>query len=177
MISIIIMSVLGNLLVRIFLSCLCPPIDPLILQVLISVLCNRALRQPPNLLLLSLAVTDMLVSLLVMPGALMQHTTGYWPGQDWLCLAWVFSDVFLCTSSILSLTAICIGESQSHQSHSAVTPQSPESLQSDTRVTPLILILIFTTLQCSAVPIMLKNMLFPNKPIVKLLHHLLLFET
>ena len=50
MISIIIMSVLGNLLV------------------LISVLCNRALRQPPNLLLLSLAVTDMLVSLLVMPG-------------------------------------------------------------------------------------------------------------
>ena len=46
MISIIIMSVLGNLLV------------------LISVLCNRALRQPPNLLLLSLAVTDMLVSLL-----------------------------------------------------------------------------------------------------------------
>ena len=95
MISIIIMSVLGNLLV------------------LISVLCNRALRQPPNLLLLSLAVTDMLVSLLVMPGALMQHTTGYWPGQDWLCLAWVFSDVFLCTSSILSLTAICIGESAS----------------------------------------------------------------
>ena len=91
----------------------CSPLIILImLQVLISVLCNRALRQPPNLLLLSLAVTDMLVSLLVMPGALLQHTTGYWPGQDWLCLAWVFSDVFLCTSSILSLTAICIGEAE-----------------------------------------------------------------
>ena len=108
MVSIIIMSVLGNLLVRTFLVF---TDNAMVVQVLISILCNRALRQPPNLLLLSLAVTDMLVSLLVMPGALLQHTTGHWPGQDWLCLAWVFSDVFLCTSSILSLTAICIGES------------------------------------------------------------------
>ena len=73
-------------------------------------LCNTTLRQPPNLLLLALAVTDLLVSLLVMPGALSQHMVGYWPGSPWLCLTWVFSDVFLCTSSILSLTAICIGK-------------------------------------------------------------------
>ena len=80
------------------------------MQVVISVLCNTTLRQPPNLLLLALAVTDLLVSLLVMPGALSQHMVGYWPGSPWLCLTWVFSDVFLCTSSILSLTAICIGK-------------------------------------------------------------------
>ena len=108
-----------------------PVIILIMLKVLISVLCNRALRQPPNLLLLSLAVTDMLVSLLVMPGALMQHTTGYWPGQDWLCLAWVFSDVFLCTSSILSLTAICIGESL--HSHFTVTSQCHENNISSNR--------------------------------------------
>ena len=124
MVSIIIMSVLGNLLVRSFVMWELSS-DQSLIQVLISVTCNRTLRQPPNLLLLSLAVTDMLVSLLVMPGALMQHLTGYWPGEAWLCLAWVFSDVFLCTSSILSLTAICIGESL--HSHFTVTSQCHEN--------------------------------------------------
>ena len=39
-----------------------------ICQVVFSVMCYRTLRQPPNLLLLALAVTDLFVSLLVMPG-------------------------------------------------------------------------------------------------------------
>ena len=39
-----------------------------ILQVVVSVMCYRSLRQPPNLLLLALAVTDLFVSLVVMPG-------------------------------------------------------------------------------------------------------------
>ena len=50
MAGIIVMSVLGNLLV------------------VVSVMCVRLLRQPPNLLLLALAVTDLFVSLVVMPG-------------------------------------------------------------------------------------------------------------
>ena len=50
MAGIILMSVLGNLLV------------------VVSVMCVRLLRQPPNLLLLALAVTDLFVSLVVMPG-------------------------------------------------------------------------------------------------------------
>ena len=91
MLGIIFFSVLGNLLV------------------VLAVLLVRALRQPSNLLLLSLAVTDLLVSLLVMPGALLQQLVGHWPLDNRLCMAWVFADVFLCTSSILSLTVICIG--------------------------------------------------------------------
>ena len=92
MAAIILMSVLGNLLV------------------VASVLCVRSLRQPPNLLLLALAITDLFVSLVVMPGALLQEVVGAWPLSPLLCVAWVFADVFLCTSSILSLTAICIGK-------------------------------------------------------------------
>ena len=150
MAGIIVMSVLGNLLV------------------VVSVMCVRLLRQPPNLLLLALAVTDLFVSLVVMPGeskatdsytqfkevtttlkasnsylegvvqirhhhikgnwnlsltllrtgyfspgALLQEVVGAWPLRPVLCVAWVFADVFLCTSSILSLTAICIGQFQS----------------------------------------------------------------
>jgi hypothetical protein len=33
---------------------------------------------------------------------------GSWPLSANCCIAWVFADVFLCTSSILALTAICI---------------------------------------------------------------------
>ena len=90
MLGIIVISVLGNMLV------------------VLSVLLVRALRQPSNLLLLALAVTDLLVSLIVMPGALMQQLVGEWPLTDSICIAWVFADVFLCTASILLLTAICI---------------------------------------------------------------------
>ena len=46
----------------------------------------------------------------LMPGALLQEIVGAWPLSPLLCVAWVFADVFLCTSSILSLTAICIGK-------------------------------------------------------------------
>ena len=37
-------------------------------QVVFAVVCYRTLRQPPNLLLLALAVTDLCVSVVVMPG-------------------------------------------------------------------------------------------------------------
>ena len=45
----------------------------------------------------------------IIPGALLQEVVGEWPLSSSLCISWVFADVFLCTSSILSLTAICIG--------------------------------------------------------------------
>ena len=103
MLVIICFSILGNLLV------------------VLSVLLVRALRKPSNILLLALAVTDLLVSLIVMPGAVFQQVSPLSlhrllqlsppqliPPTSPCCIAWVFTDVFLCTSSILCLTAICI---------------------------------------------------------------------
>ena len=55
MLVIIFVSILGNLLV------------------VLSVLLVRSLRKPSNILLLALAVTDLLVSLIVMPGAVLQQ--------------------------------------------------------------------------------------------------------
>ena len=57
MLVIICFSILGNLLV------------------VLSVLLVRALRKPSNILLLALAVTDLLVSLIVMPGAVFQQVS------------------------------------------------------------------------------------------------------
>ena len=105
MLVIILVSILGNLLV------------------VLSVLLVRSLRKPSNILLLALAVTDLLVSLIVMPGAVLQQVhllllyafhldltscLQLIPPTSPCCIAWVFTDVFLCTSSILCLTAICI---------------------------------------------------------------------
>ena len=55
MLVIILVSILGTLLV------------------VLSVLLVRSLRKPSNILLLALAVTDLLVSLIVMPGAVLQQ--------------------------------------------------------------------------------------------------------
>ena len=55
MVVIILVSILGNLLV------------------VLAVLLVRALRKPANILLLALAVTDLLISLIVMPGAVLQQ--------------------------------------------------------------------------------------------------------
>ena len=59
MLVIILVSILGNLLV------------------VLSVLLVRALRKPSNILLLALAVTDLIVSLIVMPGAVLQQVHSF----------------------------------------------------------------------------------------------------
>ena len=87
---IIIMTILGNALV-----CL-------------SVALVRKLQTPSNLLIVSLAVSDCLVGLLVMPFALMLEVTGEWKLGRIACDAWTSSDVLLCTASILNLCAISI---------------------------------------------------------------------
>lgn len=73
-----------------------------------SVFIVPRLRQPANILIGSLAASDLLVSLLVMPPALQLELSGKWTLGPVACTAWILADVFLCTSSILSLTAICI---------------------------------------------------------------------
>lgn len=69
----------------------------------------KKLRTPSNLLIVSLAVSDFLVGLLVMPFAIMMEVTnGYWLFSGTLCDAWTSLDVLLCTASILNLCAISI---------------------------------------------------------------------
>ncbi|XP_052772126.1 tyramine receptor 1-like isoform X1 [Mya arenaria] len=78
--------------------------------VCIAVAIVKRLQSPSNLLIVSLAVSDLLVAALVMPFAAVYELLGYeyWPFNDGLCDFFTSSDVIMCTASILNLCMISI---------------------------------------------------------------------
>ena len=76
--------------------------------VIVAILIVKKLRSPTNLLIVNLAVTDFLVSILVLPFAIAHQIFGYWPFNQIICGIYSISDVLLCTLSILSLCTISI---------------------------------------------------------------------
>ena len=65
-------------------------------------------RRPCNYLLVSLAVSDLCVALLVMPVSLVYEVLGTWPFGATACDAYVAFDVLSCTASILNLCMISV---------------------------------------------------------------------
>lgn len=73
-----------------------------------AVVIVRKLRTPSNLLIASLAVSDLLVAALVMPLAAVLEAQQRWTMGRLVCDMWTSLDVMLCTASILNLCAISI---------------------------------------------------------------------
>ncbi|XP_061603007.1 5-hydroxytryptamine receptor 1D-like [Cololabis saira] len=69
---------------------------------------SRKLHTPANLLVASLALTDLLVALLVMPVSAQYTVRRAWTLGRALCAAWLSSDVTCCTASILHLCVIAL---------------------------------------------------------------------
>ncbi|XP_038190300.1 5-hydroxytryptamine receptor 1D [Arvicola amphibius] len=76
--------------------------------VLTTILLTKKLHTPANYLIGSLATTDLLVSILVMPISIAYTTTRTWNFGQILCDIWVSSDVTCCTASILHLCVIAL---------------------------------------------------------------------
>ncbi|XP_058062112.1 5-hydroxytryptamine receptor 1-like [Anopheles bellator] len=76
--------------------------------VCVAVCLVRKLRRPCNYLLVSLAISDLCVALLVMPPALLYEVLEEWRFGEVFCDIWVAFDVLSCTASILNLCAISV---------------------------------------------------------------------
>ncbi|XP_052744880.1 5-hydroxytryptamine receptor 1-like [Bicyclus anynana] len=76
--------------------------------VCVAVCLVRKLRRPSNYLIVSLAVSDLCVAVMVMPVAMVYDLMGSWPFGPVICDFWVSSDVLSCTASILNLCMISV---------------------------------------------------------------------
>ncbi|KAM3184171.1 hypothetical protein ACTXT7_008923 [Hymenolepis weldensis] len=76
--------------------------------VIAAVLLVQKLRCPSNFLIVSLAASDLLVSIMVMPFATYVEYTQYWGLGEVACDLYINFDVLLCTASILNLCTISI---------------------------------------------------------------------
>ncbi|KAK9502186.1 hypothetical protein O3M35_012767 [Rhynocoris fuscipes] len=90
LLTVIIVTIIGNILVC------------------VAVCLVKKLRRPCNYLLVSLAVSDLCVAILVMPMALLYELMGTWNLGPIMCDIWVSFDVLSCTASILNLCMISV---------------------------------------------------------------------
>ena len=76
--------------------------------VIIAIASDRRLKGVQNWFIASLAVSDLLVGMFIMPLSLANELMGYWAFGDVLCQLWLSTDVLLCTASILNLCLISL---------------------------------------------------------------------
>ncbi|KHJ90632.1 7 transmembrane receptor [Oesophagostomum dentatum] len=78
-------------------------------MVCIAIATDRRLHNVTNYFLFSLALADLLVCLLVMPlSIIVEVKHGVWTWNVSLCLLYVYSDVFLCSASIVHMSVISL---------------------------------------------------------------------
>ncbi|KAH3715310.1 5-hydroxytryptamine receptor 1D-like [Dreissena polymorpha] len=76
--------------------------------VIAAIILERSLQGVSNYLILSLAVTDLLVAVSVMPLSLVNEISVHWYLGSTVCDFWISIDVLCCTASILHLVAISL---------------------------------------------------------------------
>ncbi|XP_055337519.1 probable G-protein coupled receptor No18 [Paramacrobiotus metropolitanus] len=77
--------------------------------VILAVLTTRTLRQITcNYYIVSLAVSDLLLGICVLPFSSVYEILNYWIFPSFFCVIWLTADVLSCTASILNLLCISV---------------------------------------------------------------------
>ncbi|XP_056641902.1 octopamine receptor [Diorhabda sublineata] len=76
--------------------------------VILSVFTYKPLRIVQNFFIISLAVADLTVAVLVLPFNVAYAVSGRWIFGIYVCKMWLTSDILCCTASILNLCAIAL---------------------------------------------------------------------
>ena len=77
--------------------------------VIIAVLTTRTIRNVTcNYYIVSLAVSDLLLGVLVLPFSSVYEILNYWSFPTFFCVVWLSTDVLSCTASILNLLCISL---------------------------------------------------------------------
>ncbi|XP_032888497.1 5-hydroxytryptamine receptor 1F [Amblyraja radiata] len=76
--------------------------------VITAIIVTKKLHHPANYLICSLAVTDLLVAVLVMPFSIIYTVKETWVMGQVVCNIWLSVDITCCTCSILHLAAIAL---------------------------------------------------------------------
>ncbi|KAK3095462.1 hypothetical protein FSP39_014976, partial [Pinctada imbricata] len=113
---------------------------------------EKRLQSVTNYFLLSLAVTDLLVSVIVMPFSIINEFTGRWLFGSIVCNMYVTADVFMCTSSILHLCTISL------ERYMAI--RAPLSTRNKSRTVVILkVILVWVTAMAISSPITILGMI------------------
>uniref|UniRef100_A0A8C4RDP3 G-protein coupled receptors family 1 profile domain-containing protein n=1 Tax=Erpetoichthys calabaricus TaxID=27687 RepID=A0A8C4RDP3_ERPCA len=78
------------------------------LIVIISISHFKQLHTPTNILILSLAITDLLLGILLMPVFMVRTVESCWYFGETICLVFSFFDIALCTISVVHLIFVAI---------------------------------------------------------------------
>ncbi|XP_053237385.1 5-hydroxytryptamine receptor 1E [Podarcis raffonei] len=101
-------TITENMLITVSLSII-TTLTMLLNSSVISAIClTKKLHQPANYLICSLAVTDLLVAVLVMPLSITYIVMERWTLGYFLCEIWLSIDMTCCTCSILHLCVIAL---------------------------------------------------------------------
>lgn len=77
--------------------------------VIVAVFTTRSLRQMTcNYYIVSLAVSDLLLGICVLPFSSVYEILDYWIFPSFFCVIWLCTDVLSCTASILNLLCISV---------------------------------------------------------------------
>ncbi|XP_041704406.2 5-hydroxytryptamine receptor 1E-like [Coregonus clupeaformis] len=114
--------------------------------VILAIMNTKKLHLPANYLICSLAVTDFLVAILVMPLSVLYIATKKWLLGCVVCEAWLSVDMTCCTCSILHLCAIALDR------HWAITNAVEYSCKRTPRHVAIMVTIVWTISVLISVP-------------------------